>query len=79
MLKSAGFIEILEAEVWELEKNGKYFFTRNGTTIFAFTVGGTFKAGSGFTVLGAHTDSPCVRIKQQSCFTKSGIDMAISG
>jgi aspartyl aminopeptidase len=47
-----------------IKRGGKYFFTRNGTTVIAFMVGGEFPVSAGaYTVLGAHTDSPCLKIK----------------
>ncbi len=51
---------------------GKYFFTRNGTCIFAFTVGGSYTAGDGVTVVGAHSDSPCFKVKPVTCLVKDG-------
>ena len=63
-LHAAGFQKLSEREEWQLERGGSYFFTRNGTTILAFTVGSQFPTTAGaFTVLGAHTDSPCLKIK----------------
>jgi Aminopeptidase I zinc metalloprotease (M18) len=41
-LKEAGFIHISEREQWELENGGKYFFTRNHSTIVAFAIGKKF-------------------------------------
>ena len=55
-LLAANFTQVSEAERWELKCSGKYFFTRNTTTIVAFTVGGAYEPGNGFTVAGAHTD-----------------------
>lgn len=55
-LLSAGFVQLSEGEEWNLVRNGKYFFTRNTTTLLAFTVGGAYVAGNGYTVCGAHTD-----------------------
>ena len=63
-LHAAGFKKLAERDEWQLERGGSYFFTRNGTTILAFTVGSQFPTTAGpFTVLGAHTDSPCLKIK----------------
>ena len=66
------FTEIHEYNTWDLKVNGKYFFTRNGSTVVAFTIGGSYIPQNGFTVLGAHTDSPCLRIKPVACMKKTG-------
>jgi aspartyl aminopeptidase len=42
MLESAGFQRLVESLTWKLIPNGKYFFTRNGSSLVAFTVGGQF-------------------------------------
>ena len=63
-LLAAGFTKLTERDEWQLERGGSYYFTRNGTTVLAFTVGSHFPSTAGtFTVLGAHTDSPCLKIK----------------
>lgn len=41
---------------WKLENGGKYFLTRNGTTLIAFVMGGKYKPGNGFNIVAAHTD-----------------------
>ncbi|RPB16257.1 peptidase M18, aminopeptidase I [Morchella conica CCBAS932] len=68
LLKKAGFIEIKEREPWAqcVENGGRYFVTRNGSSIIAFGVGKKWKPGNGMALLGAHTDSPALRIKPVS-------------
>ena len=42
ILVANGFEKLNEKEVWSLKPNGKYFFTRNQSTIVPFCVGGQF-------------------------------------
>ena len=70
LLSAAGFRRLHEQSEWDLLKGGKYFFTRNETSVIAFTVGGAYIPGNGFTILGAHSDSPCLKIKPVTCHKK---------
>ena len=71
MLTEAGFVSISESDSWNLNQGGKYFFTRNSTSIIAFTIGSKYTGSNGFTVAGAHSDSPCLRIKPVACSVKA--------
>ena len=67
-LTQVGFEELDEKQSWQLrlQRGGKYFFTRNRSSIVAFTVGGHYSPGNRFKIVGAHTDSPNLRIKPNS-------------
>lgn len=74
LLIAAGFKEISEKESWDskIQAGHKYFLTRNGSSIVAFAVGKKWKPGNGISVVGAHTDSPCFRVKPKSKRQTSG-------
>ncbi|XP_057820658.1 probable aspartyl aminopeptidase isoform X1 [Cryptomeria japonica] len=71
-LKQAGYEQLFEREDWKLQEGGKYFFTRNYSTIIAFAIGQKYTAGNGFHIVGAHTDSPCLKLKPCSKVSKGG-------
>ena len=73
-LEESGFVMVDECEAkWELKAGGKYFYRRNGSAIVAFAVGGLYDAAtSGAILVGAHTDSPCPKLKPRSFLEKGG-------
>ncbi|KAK6924707.1 Peptidase M18 [Dillenia turbinata] len=71
-LKNAGFEQVSEREDWNLQVGKKYFFTRNHSTIVAFAIGNKYVAGNGVHIIGAHTDSPCLKLKPVSQVAKGG-------
>eukprot|EP00640_Fibrocapsa_japonica_P001596 CAMPEP_0113937808 /NCGR_PEP_ID=MMETSP1339-20121228/4343_1 /TAXON_ID=94617 /ORGANISM="Fibrocapsa japonica" /LENGTH=491 /DNA_ID=CAMNT_0000940713 /DNA_START=60 /DNA_END=1535 /DNA_ORIENTATION=- /assembly_acc=CAM_ASM_000762 len=77
VLLAAGFVEISEANEFAVESGGKYFYTRNMSTLVAFAVGKQFDLTkrAGFTILGAHTDSPCPKLKPISKLSKGACEM----
>ncbi|GAA0185968.1 metalloprotease [Lithospermum erythrorhizon] len=71
-LIAAGFNMLNENDDWDLKPGGRYFFTRNMSSLIAFAVGEKYTIGNGFHVIAAHTDSPCLKLKPKSASTKSG-------
>jgi len=72
LLDKGGFVELHEKERWALKNGGRYYYTRNQSALIAFSVGSKFVAGNGFSIIGAHTDSPCLKVKPISNTGGSG-------
>lgn len=62
ILIAEGYVPLLESEPWQLKKGGKYFVTRNGSSLIAFRIPG--KDARGFQIMASHSDSPCFKIKE---------------
>ena len=67
-LEKAGFHAVKERDDWSvsLKPGGKYYVTRNGSSIVAFAIGAKWRPGNPVAMIGAHTDSPCLRLKPVS-------------
>ena len=71
-LAAAGFTHLRETDSWQLQAGGKYFFTRNGSSLIAFVAGSDDVAEQGIRMVGAHTDSPCLMVKPRPELGKHG-------
>ena len=67
-----GYSELKESDAWELTNNSKHFVTRNDSSLIAFIVGTKTKDASGFKIIGAHTDSPNLKLKPNPSYDKNG-------
>jgi aspartyl aminopeptidase len=74
LLEKAGFAKIRERDDWAgaVTPGGKYYLTRNGSSIVAFAVGAKWRPGGPVGMVGAHTDSPCLRLKPVSKKSAAG-------
>jgi len=67
-LEAIGYIPLAEQESWELHAGGKYFVTRNQSSILAFRIPeGDWR---GFMMTASHSDTPCFKLKPAPLMTE---------
>jgi aspartyl aminopeptidase len=71
-LQTAGFERLDERLSWEVEAGGRYYVTRNDSSIIAIQLGQQSPLEAGLRLVGAHTDSPCLRVKPNPELHKQG-------
>lgn len=64
-LEAHGYQRLWENEKWSLELGGRYYVTRNDSSIIAFHMG-TELSQYGFHIIASHSDSPTFKIKEQA-------------
>lgn len=62
-LDAAGFSALDERAAWKVEPGTRAYVIRGGGTLVAFIAGSRPPAEAGFMLIGAHTDSPNLRVK----------------
>ena len=80
ILDDNDFQRLNESDAWDLQaKTGKFYVTRNESSIIAFTLGSD-PVEHGFRMVGAHTDSPCLKVKPnpeitKNCYFQLGVEV----
>jgi aspartyl aminopeptidase len=72
LLQEAGFVRLAHEQDWSVEPGGRYFLTRNDSSIVAFAQGRDRVAADGVRMVGAHTDSPCLMLKPAAALRQKG-------
>ena len=74
MFIEAGFEHLDEGDDWHCLAGKSYVVTRNSSSIIAFRMGNTETAAmvSGIRMIGAHTDSPCLKLKPKPNLSNHG-------
>ena len=67
LLKEQGFIPLQECTAWEIIPGGKYFVTRNRSSVIAFTL--PVGMPDSFRIIASHSDSPTFKIKENAELT----------
>jgi aspartyl aminopeptidase len=70
-LAAAGFRTVAETDAWESLSPGRYVVVHGGSALFAFVIPDGPRI-DGFRIVGAHTDSPNLRLKPNAEYKKEG-------
>ncbi len=71
-LEQRGMTPLHEGDRWQLEPGRGYYVARNGSSLIAWRQGAAPLAESGLRMVGAHTDSPCLRLKPRPELSAGG-------
>lgn len=69
ILKNNGYTELFEGDEWKISDGGKYYVRRNGSSLIAFS--SPEKCSGGFMITASHSDSPCLKIKDNASLVDS--------
>ncbi|MBQ8369197.1 MAG: M18 family aminopeptidase [Clostridia bacterium] len=64
ILEANGFTKLSEAAEWNLTEGGKYYVTRNNSSVIAFAL--PAGAAKSFMITASHTDSPTFKLKNET-------------
>jgi Aspartyl aminopeptidase len=65
LLLAQGFSQLSEHDSWSLKPGRRYFCVRGQSALIAFIYGEKPLLETGIHLIGAHTDSPCLKVKPQ--------------
>ncbi|TAL43743.1 MAG: M18 family aminopeptidase [Methylovulum sp.] len=80
LLSAFGFVRLDETTRWSLQAGGRYYVVRDDSSIIAFVQGQQPLPDTGFKIIGAHTDSPGLRVKPNAAsyldgFLRLGVEV----
>jgi aspartyl aminopeptidase len=67
------FVKLEENAAWQLQDQGRYYVIRDDSSIIMFVMGLKPLLETGFKIIGAHTDSPGLRIKPNATSAMDGL------
>lgn len=72
-LRDHGFHALSEGDAWSLRPGAGYYVARDGSSVIAFRLGTSGLADCGLRMIGAHTDSPGLRIKPHGAYSHAAM------
>jgi len=72
-IQADGFTKLAETDKWHMQPDGRYYVIRDDSSIIVFIVGQKPLVETGYKIIGAHTDSPGLRIKPNAAHATDGI------
>lgn len=75
VLQEKQFIELKEDEDWSIAANQKYYVKRADASIILFTTPKEIKHKTVYKIIGAHTDSPSLKLKSNPTSSKEGYQL----
>ncbi len=73
LLKPYQFTKLDETARWQLRPGGRYYVVRDDSSIILFVIGTNPLLETGFKLVGAHTDSPGLRVRPNAANAKDGL------
>ncbi|MEQ1559548.1 MAG: M18 family aminopeptidase [Methyloglobulus sp.] len=73
LLKPFDFTKLDETAQWQIEPGQRYYVVRDDSSIIVFVTGTKPLLETGFKLVGAHTDSPGLRVKPNPAQGKEGL------
>ncbi|CAN4267464.1 LAP4 Aspartyl aminopeptidase [Methylophilaceae bacterium] len=72
-LSKQGYSALDESQAWQLKAGQGYYVVRGGASIIAFHLGQKKPNETGFRLVGAHTDSPGLRLKPKTAYASDDL------
>jgi aspartyl aminopeptidase len=73
LFTQAGFVRLFEDAPWDLQPGGRYLIVRNDAALIAFVCGDGDYPEQGLRMIGAHTDSPGLKLKPRPEITAKSL------
>ncbi|AFG37540.1 M18 family aminopeptidase [Spirochaeta africana] len=76
-LQQQGAVQLSETDEWDLSPGQLYFLTRNESAVIVFRTGRQPPSRHGFRIIGAHTDSPALKLKLSATASSHSKDIGL--